>query len=383
MTANTAGGATVKLVRLDFLDALRGLAAFYVIIYHMMLLPEPDLVPPRWLSLVAHNGGMGVTLFFVVSAFSLYYTMPLRQREPMPWASFFIHRFFRIAPLFYLWILLSMVRDKISFDVGHGLGEIVASATFVFNLLPQQQEGFVWAGWTIGIEMAFYAVFPLYYMIAGDRWKSLMLAIWLLIGWIAVKGVLDYFPLETRTRDMFVQWSFIRHLPVFACGAIGYHLLVSDGKPTHRSPGFGMALSSIGALIYVGLVNGWTPNILGDQYYWQAAAFLLLVLGLGWAPVRVLVNRFTVYLGRISYSLYLNHPTVVFLLAPIYAWIYDRQLGLTLSFIGCFVATIIALIPLSELTYRLVEVPGVKLGKKVNLYLRERNNLRLARASQN
>src|SRR5688572_12152133 len=122
-------GASPGVPHLHFLDALRGLAAFFVIVYHMVLMPEPDLAVPRWGHLVAHNGGMGVTLFFVVSAFSLFYTMPLRLREPRPWVSFFVHRFFRIAPLFYLWIVLSLIRDKALFGVDHGLREVVASAT--------------------------------------------------------------------------------------------------------------------------------------------------------------------------------------------------------------------------------------------------------------
>ena len=66
----------MKLKRLDFLDALRGLAAAYVVVYHMILLPDPHLATPEWASKVAHAGGSGVMLFFVISAFSLYYTMP-------------------------------------------------------------------------------------------------------------------------------------------------------------------------------------------------------------------------------------------------------------------------------------------------------------------
>jgi uncharacterized membrane protein len=34
--------------RLEFLDALRGLAAVYEVFYHMLLLPDPHLLPPRW-----------------------------------------------------------------------------------------------------------------------------------------------------------------------------------------------------------------------------------------------------------------------------------------------------------------------------------------------
>src|SRR5205085_5138797 len=48
--------------RLEFLDALRGLAAAYVVAYHLLLLPDPHLVAPRWAEGFALSGGTGVTL---------------------------------------------------------------------------------------------------------------------------------------------------------------------------------------------------------------------------------------------------------------------------------------------------------------------------------
>ena len=87
--------------RLEFLDALRGLAAAYVVVYHTILIPQPSLALPRWATTLAMGGYTGVTLFFMVSAFSLYFTMPLRLRESHPTRAFYLHRFFRIAPLFY------------------------------------------------------------------------------------------------------------------------------------------------------------------------------------------------------------------------------------------------------------------------------------------
>lgn len=362
-------------VRLDFLDALRGLAALYVVIYHMVLIPEPDLVLPRWAHLVAHNGGMGVTLFFVVSAFSLFYTMPLRQREPRPWVSFFLHRFFRIAPLFYLWIALTLVRDKLMFNLDHGPFEIATSATFLFNLVPQRQEGFVWASWTIGIEMLFYAAFPLFYCFAKNRWKALTLALWLLIAWTAIQGLLAYFPVEDKTKQMFTQWSFLRHLPVFACGAIAYHLFMPSTWVAEKPHELGLALATSAVALFMALVNGWLPPLFGDQYYWQAVIFTLLLLGLGWSPVKLVVNRVTSYMGRISYSMYLNHPTVVLLLSPVYVWIYRQQLGLTVSFLACLAVTLVVVIVMSELTYRFVEEPGIRLGKRINKALRQRSSV--------
>ncbi|WP_133500603.1 acyltransferase family protein [Cognatilysobacter terrigena] len=357
--------STLEKSRLHFLDAARGLAAAYVVLYHMVLIPEPDLAMPRWASLVVGNGGMGVTLFFIVSAFSLCYTMPARRREPAPWVSFFVHRFFRIAPLFYVWIALTLYRDMKLFNASHSPVEIALSASFLFNLVPNMQGGFVWASWTIGIEMVFYAMFPVFLAFAKNRSQAAAFAIALLLGWWALRGLAPYWPLAMDARDSILQWSVLRHLPVFACGVVAYYVFMdaaSDSGLLDR----GRLLLVAGLAVIAALLNGWLPDIYGDLYYWQAVGFTFVLLGLAYCPARIFVNRITRYLGRISYSLYLNHPTIVLLLAPIYASLFRQVPNATLAFLACIVVTFMVTIVAAELTFRLVEQPGINLGKRVN-----------------
>jgi peptidoglycan/LPS O-acetylase OafA/YrhL len=68
-----------KLNRFAYIDALRGLAALYVFFYHLALLPNPDLNVPYWAKRFVLSGGTGVTLFFVVSAFTMCYSIRARS----------------------------------------------------------------------------------------------------------------------------------------------------------------------------------------------------------------------------------------------------------------------------------------------------------------
>ena len=361
--------------RLEFLDALRGLAAVYVLVYHMLLLPQPNLLAPRWAEKVALNGGTGVTMFFIVSAFSLYYTMPLRLRERSPTFNFYLHRFFRIAPLFYFLIAATLVRDAWAFGVRHSLPEIGASMAFLFNLIPTRQEGFVWVSWTIGVEMLFYAVFPLLYARVKTLGASIALFFAALMLWQVVGLVLDYSVMPEAWKQSILHWNVLRHCPIFAVGIVIYHVFVSlphAHAPSESATGTGNALVWAGVFGYAALLQGWLPNVFGDSYYWQGLVFACMFMGLALSPWRLVVNRATRFLGKISYSVYLVHTTVIFFLAPVYHWIYRHAPSLTACFLGSLALTLLLVLPLSWLTYRFVEEPGIRLGKRISRRLADR-----------
>lgn len=365
--------------RLRFLDAMRGLAAVYVVVYHMLMIPQPSLLAPRWAEKVAMAGGSGVTLFFIVSAFSLYYTMPMRLHERRPAMSFFLHRFFRIAPLFYFVIVVSLVRDAWLFGVQHTPLEIAAAATFSFNLVPGMQESFVWAGWTIGVEMIFYAVFPLIYSRVKSVGEGVALFFGCLLLWLLVHLLLDYMVIADAAKQSILRWNTLKYFPIFAVGVVVYYAFMrfngaseSPDRDPDRGKGLGSALWWGGLFGYAALLQGWLPNIFGDHYYWQALIYGCLLMGLGLRPLRAVVNIATCYLGKISYSVYLNHPTIVFLLIPVYRWIYQQAPSLTLGFLGSLLITLAVVLPVSAVTYRFIERPGIVLGKRIAERLKAR-----------
>lgn len=356
--------------RLDFLDALRGLAAVYVIAYHLIYIPSPNLAVPAWARLWAVNGGTGVTLFFVISAFSLFYTTPARFKQRLPWVSYAMHRLFRIAPLFYLWIVLTIVRDHFIFHATHPWWEIAASAGFVFNFIPTHQDGFVWASWTIGVEMLFYVVFPFIYVRVKNVTGAIALTVGLMLAWMFTQVVIDYLKIDPAASTSMHQWFFPRFLPEFSMGAIAYFLL-KEHIPRLRqnaqvAGALGLLLVLAATYIYVAIMQNTGQLGLPDNRYAKAICCLLLVVGLSLRTLKVLVNKATVFLGKISYSLYLAQPTAILLLEPIYKKIYATSSGsmaVSVAFVGCFLLTLAVVIPFAALSYHLVEKPGIKLGK--------------------
>lgn len=95
-------------------------------------------------------------------------------------------------------------------------------------------------------------------------------------------------------------------------------------------------------------------------------AFVLLILSLSLTPNRFIVNKFTQFFGTISYSLYLIHPFIIDPLKPVYAFIYDHTIYSTdISLFLCILLTLLIATPISLLTYRLIETPGIRWGKEV------------------
>ena len=111
---------------------------------------------------------------------------------------------------------------------------------------------------------------------------------------------------------------------------------------------------------------------------------LLGGLGLGILPSRIFINSATLFCGRISYSIYLLHPLVIFHLTPVYRRVYASGLPLSVRFLICAAMTLGAVLSLAWATYRWIELPGMRLGKRVLAWRTQallRNRPAIGRAS--
>jgi peptidoglycan/LPS O-acetylase OafA/YrhL len=351
--------------RLDFVDSLRGLAALYIVVFHMTLVPDPHLEVPHWAQAVVLSGGTAVTLFFVVSAFSLCHAMRAHMGQPGAVRDFYIRRLFRIAPLFYAMLVFFAVRDVLCFGVWHSVSEWAKSVLFVFNFFPGSEGGIVWASWTIGVEMVFYLVFPLLFPRFRSLPSLLALTFAALLGTVVFHELVVNLPIPAAVQASFYNFSFFRHFPVFIIGMLCWLIFDRFIADHEHSPSIGAALVLGSLWIYQAMLNGALNVGFPDPYYWQAIIYSALLLGLAILPMPVFVNALSLFAGKISYSIYLLHPSAIFFLTPVYRRICGLGFPLSASFLLCFGVTMGIVLPAAALTYRWVEVPGMKLGKRL------------------
>lgn len=356
--------------RLSFIESLRGVAALSVLMYHLAYIPRPNLDAPVWMWKLVLVGGSGVTLFFVVSAFTLTMSMRLRSQEPQQLLGFYVRRFFRIVPLFYFWVALTWLRDRAWFGVTQSLGTVILSMSFLFNLFPGKETGFVWASWTLGVEMLFYFFFPLIYYFVDDIWKSLgFFFLSLVVSSVFSYLAKSYLHLDDSIVSSFIDISFFHHLPAFAFGIFIYYAYERYIQNQSISISWGVLILSIGLYGYSAMQDG-RLGAFFEIKHWQAVIYGALVVGLSILPLGILVNRITSFYGEISYSVYLNHPSLVFALIPVYRYVYEMPIPLTVKYSLCFLLTLVLLTIASYFTYHAVEKPGMRLGSWVLKKLR-------------
>jgi peptidoglycan/LPS O-acetylase OafA/YrhL len=372
-----AGGSGVHhrspiLHHFSFIDALRGYAILCVVMVHCS---QAIPVMGQRVRDATQNGVYGVQLFFVISAFTLFWSMRNRSRiDRKPLHAFFVRRIFRIGPLFWAGIVFYCLypgpwRTEYA---PHGVGWVQIAAAFLFlhGWYPTAINSIVPGGWSIGAEASFYAFMPLLYA----RVNSLAQALWIVListalvsaGSAPVGDLLAHFsPADLKPLvQQFVYFSFPSQFPVFAVGMVLYLVLLRQMKETgeeewdrHNRAAFFLAA---GVLLALGMI---------PTHIESAIAFAFIACGLASYPMRLFVNRATRFIGLISYSIYVWHFWVVKELAPrviplVHPLRSERTNG-TLQFLCLFAVVLPPSIAIAMASYYIIELPGQRLGKRL------------------
>jgi peptidoglycan/LPS O-acetylase OafA/YrhL len=347
-----------------WIDVLRGVAILGVIAHHASLY-EPGLGP-----VVRFFGGfgkMGVQLFFVASAITLCLSVAQRA-ERHPVLSFYIRRYFRIAPLYYLGIIFYAIYS-IPFNYLHGYGlhadsaynlpNISANAFFVHGFYAPANNTVVPGGWSIATEMSFYACFPLLFASSERLGKWRLAAAGLIIAFcgvveLAIGNLTGHWPWNTD----FEYYSLLNQMPVFLIGILAYYRLKST--PTRMLPA---AITGILALL---VTFGLWQSESHMAYFFIpilcACAFSALALVL--SQLRIRYPHLLIAIGKRSYSIYVLH--VAFLHLAIWGRNgLHAHLPPTVDCLILFLFTLLLSYIGAQITERQIERRGISLGRKI------------------
>ena len=235
----TPGDAVTQDIRkYDYIDALRGYAILAVLLVHSTQQVAPiNLAFQR----LASHGGRGVQLFYIASALTLCLSWQFRASlEAFPVRNFFIRRFFRIAPMFYVAMAFYLCLYGFSprYWAPNGLEwwYLPLTALFLNGYHPETLTSVVPGGWSVAVEMNFYLLLP-FLLLRLKTMKSLLafLLLSLLLNVMAESASLRwllplYPPDQQHLVYEFSYLNFLGQLPVFASGLLACHVLSHVGN---------------------------------------------------------------------------------------------------------------------------------------------------------
>jgi exopolysaccharide production protein ExoZ len=341
--------------RLRTLDFLRGLAILGVVAIHSGQTFPSHIAA---LDFVFASGWVGVQVFYFVSTLTMCHMWRQREGEAHPIRSFYIRRFLRIAPLFWIAMLVYLALNGVgpSFWAPFGIGplDIVLTASFLHGFWPDAINSVVPGGWSIAVEMTFYALFPLTILALGARrfaYLGLAIAVFLvnvlfLKSWVSAALLAGPFQGQPVIVDFFAHLYFPVQAPIFLAGCFMFFSL--DRRLDWKT------IAALWLWVGLGALADYVHPVREFHYlliYLALGAFVYacLKMKLKWAPLE--------YLGRNSYAMYLSHFLVLAMLAR-FAPIHE---GVAALFVSA-AATALLSCAVARATYRLIERPSHRLA---------------------
>jgi peptidoglycan/LPS O-acetylase OafA/YrhL len=344
------------------LHALRGMGIVCIVLFH--LAPVGGVLLPGELKFIGTFFGSPVILFFALSGFSLYHTTSSKV-DTHDWiGNFYIKRFFRIAPLFYLALVLNLAWIVIHWNASVDLNTLLVNVLFIFNLFPGMHESYVMAGWLIGIEAVFYAFFPILLVTVRKRPARAILML-LFLAWLSATAR-TWFSGINGLSPTYPYMNFLTQSISFGAGAACYVLFDRLGVVRKRCMAYPFLIGFALCVFLIVTSQHWVIIIQPVAVHVPlfSFGFGLLTLSLLSGALPFLTNRLTLVLGELSYSIYLLHPLVLATMKPAFKFVTGNFAALP-AYLICAMITLFIVVPLSYVTYRLVEQKGMMLGKKI------------------
>ncbi len=333
------------------LDGLRALAVFGVLVHHF--LPQE-----LFLNSILHWGSYGVRLFFVLSGF-LITGILLRCRDTIALANqdavftigrFYIRRFIRIFPIYYLTIAITALVAFKSVKES-AFWHLTYTSNIYFS--SKDWDAVLSHFWTLAVEEQFYLIWP-WVMLLVPRKHLLKIIITTISIGPLFRFVCIQFGLDNGVREYILTFACLDSLGMGAL--LAFYTYNQDNFKQNKRLLCSFGLWICGPLlvalniIYLPNLTSMTvvlENTITSVFCVRAAQGFSGVVG------TILELRPLVYLGKISYGIYIYHLLVAYVLSGMFRHIDLAYQTVVIQSVFNTVATLVV----AMLSWHLIEKP--------------------------
>lgn len=326
----------------DNLDGFRGLLAILLFVFHSIP-PYPILGQLEYIGFFS--------FFFVLSGF-FFTNKILDKKNEIDWLKLYKSRFFRLVPLhtIVVFIMVFLVFWESKFvlkdnweEIMLGVGKWLILGIKGFPTINGVEHNFILTNWTLPWEIYFYFTLPLWYILLRQK---IVKPYWIFL----ITIVLSW---------MFYK-KYVNIMYYFFLGGMFISLIIKYHTYIHTRRGNVVLTLIIFLLLwYRSLYKPFSISAL------LPTTLIVMIFALGYDGFGVFRWNALRFLGRISYGIYLFH---VMILSIVNRFLLRERIE-NISFVEVYllmgIITFVVVI-LSFLSYRYIETPFVKIGKKIN-----------------
>lgn len=325
--------------RIPSVDMLRGIAALSVCIFHFTNGNESYFSNNYWLKEIGSVGWAGVEIFFVISGFIIPYSLYTAQYKLKNFGKFLLKRITRIEPPYFLSIVIIIGLNFLSILSAYFNGEpfhvnylsLALHIGYLNDFFNQPWLNPVF--WTLAIEFQFYLLIGLLFPLINHKKQ-----------WVFLITIILLF----CCSNFAIYSTIFYHLPYFILG-----IFIFNRKINHLR--YIWILEAI-VLIAIYLQFSFVPFI-AAFFAWAILSFVE-----NWS------NKWFLWLGTISYSLYLIHVPFGGRLINLSANFLKTDLSRSF---GVLFAIILSLI-ISYFFYKIIELPSMQFSR--SLFMKKNEN---------
>ncbi len=336
--------------RLLYIDTLRGIASLMVLIFHCILFldkePTQDTIE-YWLTNFFDLGKIGIVIFFAISGFVISWSLSSKNSLSLFWRS----RILRLYPAYWISIIFALIFG------GDFLWSNIDYLTIIMNLTMLQQyfgfQNILGVYWTLSIEMVFYITISTIYILNYYNNKSFYVTSILFLAIAFILAIARYI------LDIKLPVALPLALSVMFFSALLQKVIIENDTVTrnyirHYLVLFVIIIPIISLLAYnknMGYHEVW--------YRYTISYFSALFIFISMVSWLKFTNIIGVFIGKISYSIYLFHPIVMVSNKILLTDIYNSY-----GLFGAVILLMILTIIIATVIYYTVEKPFIKLSKR-------------------